>query len=106
MLFDSRYVNLNHPSNYHTYSVAADGQRFLIPRIAAIQPHGLRSRWQGGANAGPWCLHVTGLVARYAPASPRSRTHEQIWVVTPAAAKASNSLRTSLTLGDGSRLVP
>lgn len=34
-LFDSRYVNLNHPSNYHTYSVAADGQRFLVPRIAA-----------------------------------------------------------------------
>jgi Tol biopolymer transport system component len=34
-LFDSRYVNLNHPSNYHTYAVAADGQRFLIPRIAA-----------------------------------------------------------------------
>ena len=35
VLFDSRYVNLNHPSNYHTYSVAADGQRFLIPRIAS-----------------------------------------------------------------------
>jgi Tol biopolymer transport system component len=34
-LFDSRYVNLNHPSNYHTYAVASDGQRFLIPRIAA-----------------------------------------------------------------------
>src|SRR5688572_825439 len=34
-LFDSRYVNLGHPSNYHTYSVAADGQRFLVPRIAA-----------------------------------------------------------------------
>ena len=34
-LFDSRYVNLNHPSNYHTYAVAADGQRFLVPRIAA-----------------------------------------------------------------------
>jgi Tol biopolymer transport system component len=33
-LFDSRYVNLNHPSNYHTYAVAADGQRFLVPRIA------------------------------------------------------------------------
>jgi Tol biopolymer transport system component len=35
VLFDSQYANLNHPSNYHTYSVAADGQRFLIPRIAA-----------------------------------------------------------------------
>ena len=35
VLFDSRYVNLNHPSNYHTYSVAADGQRFLVPRIAS-----------------------------------------------------------------------
>jgi Tol biopolymer transport system component len=34
-LFDSRYVNLNHPSNYHTYSVAADGKRFLVPRVAA-----------------------------------------------------------------------
>jgi Tol biopolymer transport system component len=34
VLFDSRYVNLGHPSNYHTYSVAADGERFLIPRIA------------------------------------------------------------------------
>jgi Tol biopolymer transport system component len=34
VLFDSRYVNLNHPANYHTYSVATDGQRFLIPRIA------------------------------------------------------------------------
>ena len=33
-LFESQYANLNHPSNYHTYSVAADGQRFLIPRIA------------------------------------------------------------------------
>jgi Tol biopolymer transport system component len=33
-LFDSQYVNLGHPSNYHTYSVASDGQRFLIPRIA------------------------------------------------------------------------
>ena len=34
-LFESGYVNLNHPSNYHTYSVSPDGQRFLIPRIAA-----------------------------------------------------------------------
>src|SRR5215204_265689 len=34
-LFDSRYVNLNHPSNYHTYAVSSDGQRFLIPRIAS-----------------------------------------------------------------------
>ena len=33
-LFDSQYVNLGHVSNYHTFSVAADGQRFLIPRIA------------------------------------------------------------------------
>ena len=33
-LFETGYVNLNHPTNYHTYTVAADGQRFLIPRIA------------------------------------------------------------------------
>jgi len=32
-LFESGYVNLNHPGgNYHTYSVSPDGQRFLIPR--------------------------------------------------------------------------
>jgi Tol biopolymer transport system component len=31
-LFDSGYVNVGHPSNYHTYAVSADGQRFLIPR--------------------------------------------------------------------------
>lgn len=31
-LFDSDYVNLNHPTNYHTYAVSSDGQRFLIPR--------------------------------------------------------------------------
>ena len=34
-LFESEYANLNHPSNYHTYAVASDGQRFLIPRIAS-----------------------------------------------------------------------
>ena len=33
-LFESGYANLNHPSNYHTFSVASDGQRFLIPRPA------------------------------------------------------------------------
>ena len=33
-LFESAYANLNHPSNYHTFAVAADGQRFLIPRLA------------------------------------------------------------------------
>ena len=33
-LFETGYANLNHPSNYHTFSVAADGQRFLIPRLA------------------------------------------------------------------------
>jgi Tol biopolymer transport system component len=32
-LFDSAYVNLNHPGgNYHTFAVSSDGQRFLIPR--------------------------------------------------------------------------
>jgi Tol biopolymer transport system component len=45
VLFDSRYVNLNHPSNYHTYSVAADGERFLIPRIA---PYSLTVFDRGG----------------------------------------------------------
>jgi Tol biopolymer transport system component len=31
-LFDSGYVNLNHPTNYHVFAVTRDGQRFLIPR--------------------------------------------------------------------------
>jgi Tol biopolymer transport system component len=32
-LFDSAYLNVNHPfGNYHTYAVSPDGQRFLIPR--------------------------------------------------------------------------
>jgi Tol biopolymer transport system component len=31
-LFDSEYINFGHPSNYHTFAVSADGQRFLIPR--------------------------------------------------------------------------
>jgi len=31
-LFDSGYVNLNHPTNYHVFAVSRDGQRFLIPR--------------------------------------------------------------------------
>jgi Tol biopolymer transport system component len=33
-LFDSGYTNFNHPNGgiYHTYAVARDGQRFLIPR--------------------------------------------------------------------------
>jgi Tol biopolymer transport system component len=44
-LFESQYANLNHPSNYHTYSVAADGQRFLIPRIA---PYSLTVFDRGG----------------------------------------------------------
>ena len=45
VLFESGYVNLNHPSNYHTYAVAADGQRFLIPRIA---PYSLTVFDRGG----------------------------------------------------------
>jgi Tol biopolymer transport system component len=45
VLFDSRYVNLNHPSNYHTYAVAADGERFLVPRIA---PYSLTVFDRGG----------------------------------------------------------
>jgi Tol biopolymer transport system component len=31
-LFDSEYINFGHPSNYHTFAVAPDGRRFLIPR--------------------------------------------------------------------------
>jgi dipeptidyl aminopeptidase/acylaminoacyl peptidase len=31
-LFASDYINMGHPSNYHTYAVSPDGQRFLIPR--------------------------------------------------------------------------
>jgi len=31
-LFDTEYINLGHPSNYHTFAVSPDGQRFLIPR--------------------------------------------------------------------------
>ncbi|HXS78898.1 MAG TPA: hypothetical protein VN818_01390 [Gammaproteobacteria bacterium] len=31
-LFDTEYVNFGHPSNYHTFAVSRDGQRFLIPR--------------------------------------------------------------------------
>jgi hypothetical protein len=33
-LFDSGYVNINHPANFLTYDVSPDGQRFLIPRPA------------------------------------------------------------------------
>jgi Tol biopolymer transport system component len=45
VLFDSRYVNLGHPSNYHTYAVATDGERFLVPRIA---PYSLTVFDRGG----------------------------------------------------------
>jgi Tol biopolymer transport system component len=31
-LFDSGYVNVNHPTNHHVFAVTRDGQRFLIPR--------------------------------------------------------------------------
>lgn len=31
-LFDTEYINLGHPSNYHTFAVSPDGERFLIPR--------------------------------------------------------------------------
>jgi len=33
-LFDSPYVNFPHSSNYHTFAVSRDGQRFLIPHPA------------------------------------------------------------------------
>jgi serine/threonine protein kinase len=32
VLFDSGYLNLAHPTPYHTYATSPDGQRFLIPR--------------------------------------------------------------------------
>ena len=31
-MFDTEYLNLNHASNYHTFAVSPDGERFLIPR--------------------------------------------------------------------------
>ena len=31
-LFDTEYLNLGHASNYHTFAVSPDGERFLIPR--------------------------------------------------------------------------
>ena len=34
-LFNSGYVNLFHPTNYHVFAVSRDGQRFLIPRLDA-----------------------------------------------------------------------
>jgi hypothetical protein len=33
-LFDSGFVNIPHPTNFQTYDVSSDGQRFLIPRPA------------------------------------------------------------------------
>ncbi len=35
-LFDSGYVNFGHTGPYHTYAVSADGQHFLIPRLANV----------------------------------------------------------------------
>ena len=32
VLFDSGYYNMNHPSNFLTYDVSPDGQRFLLAR--------------------------------------------------------------------------
>ena len=37
-LFDSGYANAVHTTNYHTYAVSADGQRFLIPRPDIAPP--------------------------------------------------------------------
>ena len=31
-LFDTEYINFGHQSNYHTFAVSPDGERFLIPR--------------------------------------------------------------------------
>jgi Tol biopolymer transport system component len=39
-LFESRYINFGHNGggNYHVFDVTHDGQRFLIPRVAALAP--------------------------------------------------------------------
>ena len=43
-LFDSAYLNVNHPGgNYHTFAVSADGQRFLIPRPDIASSPGART---------------------------------------------------------------
>jgi hypothetical protein len=34
-LFDSPYFNFPHTTNYHTFAVSRDGQRFLIPHPAS-----------------------------------------------------------------------
>jgi serine/threonine-protein kinase len=36
-VFDTQYVNYGHGLNYHTFAVAPDGQRFLIPRTVESQ---------------------------------------------------------------------
>ena len=56
-----------------TPSVAADGQRFLIPRIAAYSLTVFDRGGKEGANAGPWCLYVTCLVARWHARGGRQR---------------------------------
>ena len=55
-LFDSGYVNLSHATNFLTYDVSSDGQRFLIPRPAgsatgdatADTPITIVLNWQAG----------------------------------------------------------
>jgi dipeptidyl aminopeptidase/acylaminoacyl peptidase len=94
-LFDSRYVNLNHPSNYHTYAVASDGQRFLIPRIAS---YSLTVFDRSARSCERWIVvsirHLRGRPT--ARASPSSGIHDASRLSTPPRAKASSSPRTSL----------
>ena len=35
VLFEFPYLGVTHPANYRTYAVSADGQRFLVERLAA-----------------------------------------------------------------------
>jgi Tol biopolymer transport system component len=89
VLFDSRYVNLNHPSNYHTYSVAADGQRFLIPRIASYSltvfdrgGKAVRTLDRGVYTSPAWSPDGTRVAAVKA-------THNKSGSWTPTAARAA-----------------
>ncbi len=93
-LFESRYVNLNHPSNYHTYAVAADGQRFLIPRIA---PYSLTVFDRGGKvvrtlDRGVYTSPTWSPDGTRVAVVKDTRT---LWVIDATTARATNSLRTS-----------
>ena len=87
-------MNLNHPSNYHTFSVAADGQRFLIPRIA---PNSLTVFDRGGTvvrtlDRGVYFSPI------WSPDGTRVaviKDPREIWMVDADTGKATRSPRTS-----------